>query len=537
MCGNGPVSRRAYGTRPVHVTNIKREQHMKYNNWFTVDKDGLRKLIEHKGKKLVVWELVQNVWDEDATVCKVNIERIPGSPYVRVLVEDDNPEGFADISHAWTMYAESKKKSDPTKAGRFNRGEKTVIALCRCAEISTTTASISFNENGTRNVNKRRAREKGSLFMGEIRMTDAEVQECFEAFHQLIPSPNCTTTLDGKILETPKLVCEFEASLPTLKSNEEGVLTRTVRKTPVRVYEPRTGEKASIYECGIPVVETGDRYHVDIRQKVPLNMDRDNVTPSYLRRIRAEVLNHTVAKLSEDDMAEKWVDNALEDDSVEDLAVEETLTKRHGENRAIYDPSDREANLNLAAQGYTVIPGRSYSKRAWGRIKTSGAALASGQIAPTPKPYSDDPNAPARPEIAEKDWTSGMREVAEICQWFAAQMGIDDNLRVCFVTPSKRSWSATWTDAGRNGLLTSVFEWNVSRLGRSHFNEWPARIESILSTMLHEFAHHRERNHLMEDFHQGCTEYGAKAMLLLFMRSDEVPHFHKVREHFSTEAA
>jgi hypothetical protein len=35
---------------------------------------------------------------------------------------------------------------------------------------------------------------------------------------------------------------------------------------------------------GIPVVETGDRWHVDVAQKVPLNFDRDNLPPATCAR-------------------------------------------------------------------------------------------------------------------------------------------------------------------------------------------------------------------------------------------------------------
>ena len=85
----------------------------------------------------------------------------------------------------------------------------------------------------------------------------------------------------------------FEETLPTVIADEEGVLRKTNRKTQVRVYEPLPGETAMLYEMGIPVVDTGDRFHIDVGQKVPLNMDRDNVTPAYLRAIRVAVLNAT----------------------------------------------------------------------------------------------------------------------------------------------------------------------------------------------------------------------------------------------------
>jgi hypothetical protein len=41
-------------------------------NWFEVDKQGLAKILERKGKEFVLFELVQNAWDEPG-VTKVNV--------------------------------------------------------------------------------------------------------------------------------------------------------------------------------------------------------------------------------------------------------------------------------------------------------------------------------------------------------------------------------------------------------------------------------------------------------------------------------
>jgi len=52
-----------------------------------------------------------------------------------------------------------------------------------------------------------------------------------------------------------------------------------------------------IYELGIPVVDSGLPWHVDIGQKVPLSFERDNVTPAYLARLRAVVLELMHARI------------------------------------------------------------------------------------------------------------------------------------------------------------------------------------------------------------------------------------------------
>ena len=97
--------------------------------WFDVDKAGLAKLLARKGKEFVLFELVQNAWDEDTRQVQVGLQRIPGTKYAHLMVEDDSPNGFADLSHAFTLFADSAKKQDVNKRGRFNLGEKLVLAV------------------------------------------------------------------------------------------------------------------------------------------------------------------------------------------------------------------------------------------------------------------------------------------------------------------------------------------------------------------------------------------------------------------------
>ena len=75
---------------------------------FEVDKKGLEKILERRGKSFAVLELVQNAFDENVTSVEVTIRPTEGSRgYHDIVVEDDSPEGFADLSHAYTLFAES----------------------------------------------------------------------------------------------------------------------------------------------------------------------------------------------------------------------------------------------------------------------------------------------------------------------------------------------------------------------------------------------------------------------------------------------
>src|SRR3990167_2968901 len=116
-------------------------------DWFSVDKTGLAKLLERKGKEFALYELIQNAWDEAITTVRVDLKRMHGG-FVRLSVEDDNPEGFRDLSHAFTLFAESHKKADATKRGRFNLGEKLVLAICTEAVIRSTKGMVVFDKHG-----------------------------------------------------------------------------------------------------------------------------------------------------------------------------------------------------------------------------------------------------------------------------------------------------------------------------------------------------------------------------------------------------
>jgi hypothetical protein len=100
----------------------------------------------------------------------------------------------------------------------------------------------------------------------------------------------------------------------------------------VDIYEPLPGETAMLYEMGMPVVETGDKFHVNVQQKVPLNMDRDNVTPGYLRDVRTLVVNAMHEQLDETDANATFVNEALADEQASPEAVKKALDLKFSES-------------------------------------------------------------------------------------------------------------------------------------------------------------------------------------------------------------
>ena len=472
---------------------------MAKNKWFEVDKTGLSKILERRGKSFVVFELLQNAWDQNVTMVDVLFNRIKGRQAVRLVVTDDDPEGFQDLSHAFTLFAESSKKNDPTKRGRFNLGEKLVLACCQEAQVLTTSGGVKFTENGQRKTLRKKT-EKGSEFSAVIKMTKAEYDEVCESVDMLIPPRDIVTTFNTKVLKANKPVASFVASLPTDSSDEEGYLKKTIRKTRVDVYEVQKGETAFLYELGIPVVETGDTYHVDIQQKVLLNMDRDNVTPAYLRTVRTLVFNNTFNLLQEEDVNRTWARDAISDKKCTDEAVTKSLDLRFGKKRVIYDPSDPEANKKAVSKGYKVIHGSQFSKDAWDNIKRTGTTLPAGQVTPA-KPQGFV-------EATRVEPTAQMEQVIRFSKTLAKKL-----MEVSLLVTILKVKTITRADYKKSEEGAHL-RFNLTTLHRSFFDDFPNNMEEVINLLIHEFGHQYNGDHLSSEYYKALTELGAKATVL-----------------------
>ncbi|TAL65813.1 MAG: hypothetical protein EPN79_11725 [Burkholderiaceae bacterium] len=470
-------------------------------NWFDVDKKGLAQLLERKGKEFVLLELLQNAWDENCTKVTVSLTRIPNSVYARLTVEDDNPDGFADLTHAFTLFAASAKKADAQKRGRFNLGEKLVLALCEEASIVSTRGTVDFDDGG-RKIHRTQGsrRESGSAFNGILRMTTEEMQRCLEVARTLLVPPSIETTINGEQLQARSPVTSISASLPTEIANAEGYMVRTRRTSSIEVFETLPGEVAQLYELGIPVVETGDRWHLNICQKIPLNFNRDNVPPSYLAQVRALTVDHMAQKLSTDDANSAWVREAVQKHgaAMANDTIDRLTTLRFGADRVAFDPSDPEANLRAAAHGYTVVHGSQLSRSEWDAVKRAGAILPAGRVTPSAKPYGE--GGAQLKVIPNGDWTLEMRKVVEYIGRVAPALTGRQNIPVNIVREIGWPFAATY---GPQSPLVL----NLGRLGHKWF---AGPLEPINNLLLHELGHHFSGNHLSEEYHDALTSLGAR---------------------------
>jgi hypothetical protein len=481
---------------------------IKSASWFEVDKAGLAQVVARKGKVFILHELLQNAWDcKAAGTVRVDMVPTAGKPEIQLRVSDEDPDGFSDLTHAYTLFAPSAKKAFPEQRGRFNLGEKLVLALCDFAEISTTRGTVTFEQEG-RKVNRRKCRSFGTEFVGRIRATRDEYEEMRVQVGRVIPPATSTTYFDGIRIMPPASVLSFTMALPTIEADESGSLREVKRDTRVVLYTPVAGDSAKIYEMGIPVVDlpSGVPWHLDIMQKVPLSMERDGVKPSYLSALLTAVLNEAVASgldLSPELVRQSWVSGVLGSKSVAPETVKRVVIERFGSKAVISDPSDREGTHMAVAQGYVVVPGGTFDASAWENIRQAGVLKPAGQVTPSPKPFT--PGGEPLELVEREEWTQAMVEFESFVKCFASACA---GLTVQVAFTADRGWGfrAAYSRLGeRSGQLY----FNVKLLGHKWFAgiNWRGQVELLI----HELGHHWGQ-HLDSSYHQALCRLGAEAV-------------------------
>jgi hypothetical protein len=483
-------------------------------SWFDVDKAGLGRQAQEQGMGKLVGELIQNALDEPGvSQISVILAMVPGQELADLTVEDDAPEGFRDLTHAYTLFAPSVKRSNPEQRGQFNLGEKLVLAVCEQASISTTKGTVHFDGDQGRIENSEQKRERGSVFNGRIRMTDQEYCQVCEYLRSLLLPEGINVTFNGQPIVSRQPIHTFTASLETQIADEKGVMRPTTRKSQVSLYEPLPGETSSLFEMGLPIVETCDKWHVSVGQKVPLNKDRNNVLPRYLRTVRTTILNAMFSQLTEADANEDWVRQASSSADCSEDAIKRVLDLRFGTKRAAFDPNDPEANKAWVAKGGRLIYGPELSAQEWKKAKESGAIESAGKLCPSPKPYSKDKDAKDVTIISPDRWTPGMRRVADYAVFLGQEL-LDVRVTVSFVNTTNNFLACY----GPGDL-----HFNLFRLGHQWFEQGIS--EEVDRLLIHEFGHQFSGDHLSEEYHEAICLLGARLKKLALEKPDVLRQF------------
>ena len=464
------------------------------NSWFEIDKNGLKQIQNDKDKFFIIKELVSNSFDENISICDLSIDTNGYTNKANISIYDNSEDGFKDLKDSYTMFAPSYKKGNVKQRGRFNVGEKFALSMFEVAKIKSTSGSVLFQKNGTRKKMYDKT-EKGTLFFGQIKIKKSEVQDLLLKCKNIIPPKGITFTVNGEDINRLDVYKSFSETLPTIIQDDEGNLIRSSRTTKIELF--KTTENY-IYELGIPVVETDIGFSINVDQKIPLSKDRDNVSPSYLKKLKTYILNNTSSELSEEQSKSSWVTEALE--NADTNAVKDVVSSRYGDDAVVFDVTDHEANKKAFADDVNVITGGSFNSKTWDNIKRtredySDFALTSGQIG---KYKSPDIKGGAK-EI--DTYTDGMKEVIN----YAKELHLYLFNSSCSV--SIHDGNGALATYGKGNL-----QFSYKMLGKKWFNLKENK-QKILELIIHEFGHWYSSDHLSEKYYDGLCEIGAKLII------------------------
>jgi hypothetical protein len=474
--------------------------------WLEVDVDGLRKTLSRKGKVWALHELIQNSWDAEATQVNVTLTR-PKNGTSTLTCIDNAPGGFADLSQAHTLFAESDKKGQANKRGRFSAGDKYVLAMMREATVTSTTGQVRFLSNGQRKTNDEKRTEEGSEFKGVLNLSEEDYADIMGKIGYIIPP--VATYINGQQVAPRTPVHSFKVTLPTEIADDAGILRSRKRETTVNLYALREGETAHLYEMGIPVVPIDEnlKWHVDISQKVPLNIERDNVTPSYLRDLYTAVATEKVDEVSEEDASAPWLTIAAENTKTDKAIVKKVFEKRFGTNAVIYDQSDLGSNREATAAGKSVVPKGSMTPEMRKNVLAAGVKKA-GEEHSTKCNTSGEAIPEDQMTTEQKQFRQFIKQVAPLVLPERPLNGIK------FIDQSDAQIKGcTYFDAKGFRFTVNVFYHDVT--------DWADNY----SLFIHELAHfYVQRNdHLFEGFWRAVDDMGGRLAAVALARPELFP--------------
>lgn len=474
-------------------------------NWFKIDADGFSGLQAHREPWQLAREPISNALDEPVTEVVVTLVHGGGDARKRLAhlrVVDDSPAGFADLADAYTFFRRTPKRRRPDLRGRFNMGEKELLAIALRAKIVSTTGAVEFCDDGE--VRRRREQtERGTVVEVDAPWTAGQVDDVQAMLRRFLPPDGKRLVVNGDEVAHRRPLHVVEATLQTVLEDEDG-LRPTSRRTQIHVHEAPDGE-GWLYELGIPVCRIDPPYLVDVQQKIPLTTERDRVLPSFLRDVLAETLNVVAVDLPADQASATWVREATRDERVAPAALTAVQRARWGERAMLWSRDDK-ANEEAQRRGYQIVrPAELDADERRNFMERAGLVHASTA-------FPTQTKAAARIPVAE--WTPSMQAIAALTRRVAPRL-IGREVAVQYIDDREIACAAQYSSG-------SV----LFNLGCLAWRGAAALTAEMLSVVAHELAHDGHTDGFEHGFeYAGRLERITGAMAMLALREPELFRF------------
>lgn len=481
---------------------------------FVADPEGFRAQNSDRPPAHLVRELVQNALDEDGAVnLDVTVTYHGPRKGTTVVVKDDSPQGVRDLKLLFTIWL-SDKEDSPTKRGRMGRGLKELVSVADLTIIRTCSqdALVFKRKQGgawSRSEKPKLGRpERGTEVSAFVRGWGAKAAEEIVAFLRRIRAPGrITMRVNGEQVVPFAATEVYSETLETVvyevKDGERASRERH-RTCEVQCFSPPPGERAWVYEMGIPVEQCDSPVSIDVGQRVVLRERRDTLTESYKRTLFAKVLSLRIDRLDDDQLR----DNAT-------LVAAQHSYFLSGEARA------RIAKVWTGGKPYAATPAS--------RAAATGHHVECVNLRSLPEAIRDlvrgenqdvSEVLKARqgefcPEIPAEARTPGQAKLVGFFEWVAAGIG-----RPCRVTVRSGRPGAL-ADFSRSDRLLSVY---AEAVGKAYFSD-PAGPKP-LATLIHELAHWEAKaDEHGAEFHADGDDVGGMVASFLLARAGQARTF------------
>jgi hypothetical protein len=358
---------------------------------FRISTAGLKELVGDTPPERLAFEPIANVFDEfdgygksdrkRPTFCSVQVSRTDTGRKTFLTVTDDGA-GFKNPDDIFTLFGPTEKRAAATVRGRFNTGEKLLIAVAHRAVVRSNNITVAFEKDDCDVTRHRSEKFDGVEIQCLMPWNLRETKRVISALKNLRPPEGLRLVVDGEHIVRSDVKHTVNVTLPTVLL-EDGALRNTTRKCAVDIIQVADDSEPRLLEMGLPVQSLDDigfRWSLDVQQKVPLPMSRDIVPPTYLFRLIGVVLEQAamdgVRLIDEANAGDGFVKNAL--DWVRNRDALEVVVKDLCGEDAVRRSSDPIANAQAEAAGRTIVSGRWFTENTRHR-------MTDGKVLPTSK--------------------------------------------------------------------------------------------------------------------------------------------------------
>jgi hypothetical protein len=446
------------------------------SGWVDTDLAGLRK---NSSLAKVISEMLQNALDTDAGTITLNITP-DGRGLGKVIVTDDDPNGYVNLRDAYTLFAPSTKGADDTKRGIFNVGEKEFLAFCVEGQIVTTSGTVVFHKDRTRTTGRRKI-PVGSLHDFTMRMGRDDQAAMIARLREVILDGKASVSVNGVELPVRPALLETSIELPLMVASKDDPYRFTVRPKATRItLHEAAGGGPTLHVLGMPVQEIECPYSINVHGRLKLDQARDQVTAPTLAKVMAAAANMLAEadKLTDED-AQSWAGDTLGPTSTP-IAVKAIIDGKFGPDAMVASVTDHGANADAASFGRPLIHSRSLRPEARDALRR--AQTEHPDLAPvTTAQFASPVEGLLTQQIPEAEWHADAQRVVA---WARAAFAVcfpGDTLTVSIYGGDKANHCIA--AGSRNELI-----FNQGLIGWEWFER--SNNAEIIDTVIHEFGHH-----------------------------------------------